>query len=458
METMQNTKNTSLFGALGLSDQLLKAIVDQGYTQPTLVQQEAIPVILAGQDALVGAHTGTGKTAGFTLPILQKLQACKGPRTVRALILTPTRELAAQVGQSVKTYGKYLSLKSAIIYGGVAIYPQIKTLRAGVDILIATPGRLLDHVRQGTIDLSRVEIFVLDEADRMLDMGFIPDIRKVVELMPKNRQSLLFSATFSHDIKVLADHFLTSPKTIEVSRPNTTAEQITQTIHPVDTKRKRALLTFLITSQDWKQVLVFTRTKHCANKLVDQLEEDGIRATAVHGNKSQGARTKALHDFKRGAVRVLVATDVAARGLDINRLSHVVNYELPNIPEDYVHRIGRTGRAGNSGQAISLVSIDENKFLRSIERLLKCDINKVIVPGYEPDPSIRAVPVIDRRGGPGGATKGPRRTFGPNKNRSRDRDRRPGVPSGAGRAGEGRAGEGRSFGGYAKAAVKKSRP
>ena len=328
-------------------------------------------MILAGGDALVGAHTGTGKTAGFTLPILQRLSTWTGPRAVRALILTPTRELAAQVGQSVQTYGKYLSLKSAVIYGGVAIYPQIKSLRAGVDILVATPGRLLDHVRQGTVDLSKVQVFVLDEADRMLDMGFIPDIRKVITLMPKTRQSLLFSATFSHEIKGLADSFLTTPKTIEVSSPNTTAENITQTIHPVDTKRKRALLSHLITSQDWKQVLVFTRTKHCANRLVDQLEEDGIRATAVHGNKSQGARTKALQDFKKGSVRVLVATDVAARGLDITRLPYVVNYELPNIPEDYVHRIGRTGRAGNTGQAISLVSVDENQFLRGIERLLK---------------------------------------------------------------------------------------
>ncbi len=454
---MENTETeTSLFSALGLSAPLLKAIVDQGYSQPTLVQQEAIPVILSGQDALVGAHTGTGKTAGFTLPILQKLSAYRGPRAVRALILTPTRELAAQVGQSVKTYGKYLSLKSAIIYGGVAIYPQIKALRAGVDILVATPGRLLDHVRQGTVDLSKVEVFVLDEADRMLDMGFIPDIRKVITLMPKERQSLLFSATFSHEIKTLADTFLTSPKMIEVSSPNTTGENITQTIHPVDTKRKRALLSFLITSKDWKQVLVFTRTKHCANKLVDQLEEDGIRATAVHGNKSQGARTKALSDFKRGAVRVLVATDVAARGLDITRLPHVVNYELPNVPEDYVHRIGRTGRAGNAGQAISLVSIDENKFLRGIERLLNCDIERVIVPGYEPDPSIRAVPVMDRRGGggagSGGGFKGPRRPFTPGQNR----DHRPGGGGG---------GAGRTFGGgarpnqssYARAPAKKSR-
>lgn len=423
MENIENTEITAniSFSSLGLSAQLLKAIGDQGYDQPTLVQREAIPVILGGKDALVGAHTGTGKTAGFTLPILHKLSAHRGPRTVRALILTPTRELAAQVGQSVKTYGKYLSLKCAIIYGGVAIYPQIKALKAGIDILVATPGRLLDHVRQGTVDLSNVEVFVLDEADRMLDMGFIPDIRKVITLMPKDRQSLLFSATFSKEIKVLADTFLTAPKLIEVSTPNTTAEHITQLIHPVDTKRKRALLSFLITSKDWKQVLVFTRTKHCANKLVDQLEEDGIRATAVHGNKSQGARTKALHDFKRGAVRVLVATDVAARGLDIDRLPYVVNYELPNVPEDYVHRIGRTGRAGNTGAAISLVSIDENKFLRGIERLLKIDIQKVTVPGYEPDPSIKAVPVMDRFSG---GSHGPRRSFGGGSS-GQYRDRRP---------------------------------
>ncbi|MGB5305455.1 MAG: DEAD/DEAH box helicase [Gammaproteobacteria bacterium] len=396
------------FDTLGLSAELLRAVADQGYSEPTPVQSQAIPVILEGRDLLAGAQTGTGKTAGFTLPLLQilstRLQLHQGRRPVRALILTPTRELAAQVEESVKTYGKHLPLTSAVIFGGVKINPQIQKLRRGVDILVATPGRLLDHVSQKTLDLSAVEILVLDEADRMLDMGFIRDIRKIIALMPRQRQNLLFSATYSNDIKKLADTLLDKPALIEVARRNTPTELVSQVIHPVDRERKRELLSFMVGTQNWRQVLVFTRTKHCANRLSSQLEQDGISSTAIHGNKTQGARTRALADFKRGEVRVLVATDIAARGLDIDQLPHVVNYELPNIPEDYVHRIGRTGRAGNEGQAVSLVCVDERKLLVDIERLLKRDLPRVVIPGYEPDPSIRAEPIRQRNnnGRPGG--------------------------------------------------------
>ena len=385
------------FETLGLSAELLRALTEKGYTTPTPVQIQAIPIILAGNDLMAGSQTGTGKTAGFTVPMLQLLMAKhqgRVPRVVRTLILTPTRELAAQVGESVSTYGKYLPLKSTVIFGGVNIKGQINVLRNGVDILVATPGRLLDHVNQGTLDLSHVEILILDEADRMLDMGFINDIRKLLKLLPKKRQNLLFSATFSNEIKTLADSLLNAPKLLEVTRPNTAVELISQVIHPVDSKRKRILLSHLIATNNWQQVLVFTRTKHCANRLSQVLISEGITATAIHGNKSQGARTKALADFKNGAVRVLVATDIAARGLDIDQLPHVINYELPNVPEDYVHRIGRTGRAGNEGQAVSLVCIDEHPFLREIERLLKRDIPRVIIPGFEPDPSIKAEPII----------------------------------------------------------------
>jgi len=388
------------FESLGLLDLLLKAIADHGYTTPTPVQQQAIPMILQGNDLVVGSQTGTGKTASFTLPMLQLLMKKSVERShnaVRALILTPTRELAAQVRESVQTYGKHLPLRSAVVVGGVNINSQIKHLRNGTDILVATPGRLLDLVGQGTVDLSMVEILVLDEADRMLDMGFIHDIRKILALLPKKRQNLLFSATFSDEIKKLADGFLKSPKMIEVTRRNTTTELVTQVVYPVDSKRKRELLSFLITSTNKQQVLVFTRTKHGANRLASQLEHDGISAAAIHGNKSQSARTKALADFKQGAVKVLVATDIAARGLDINQLPFVVNYELPNVPEDYVHRIGRTGRAGNEGCAASLVCIDEHKLLKDIERLLKCDLEKVIVPGYEVDPTIPAQPILNGR-------------------------------------------------------------
>jgi ATP-dependent RNA helicase RhlE len=403
------------FSTLGLSAELLRTVAEKGYTQATPIQIQAIPVILAGKDVLAGAQTGTGKTAGFTLPLLQRLNAVPpsdARRTIRALILTPTRELAAQVEESVRTYGKHLPLKSTVVFGGVGFTPQADALRRGVDILVATPGRLLDHVEQRTLDLSHVEILVLDEADRMLDMGFIRDIRKILALLPKRRQNLLFSATFSDEIKTLADNLLNSPVLIEVARRNTAAELVTQVVHPVDRARKRELLSHLVHSQGWKQVLVFTRTKHGANRLAEQLDKDGISASAIHGNKSQGARTKALADFKKGAVRVLVATDIAARGLDIDQLPHVVNYELPNVPEDYVHRIGRTGRAGKEGEALSLVCVDERDFLKSIERLLKRDIPRVVIAGFEPDPSIKAEPILigrgqQRSGGrPGGRPQG----------------------------------------------------
>ncbi len=384
------------FDTLGLSAELIQAVTEQGYSTPTPIQRDAIPVILEGRDIMGGAQTGTGKTAGFTLPmlhLLSKQTPGKGPRPVRALILTPTRELAAQVGESIETYGKHLPLKSAVIFGGVKINPQIAKLRHGVDILVATPGRLLDHANQKTVDLSKVDMLVLDEADRMLDMGFIHDVRKILARLPKKRQNLLFSATFSNDIKKLADNLLNAPVMIEVARRNTASEQVEQVTHPVDRERKQELLSHLINSQNWQQVLVFTRTKHGANRLAQKLEKDGISAAAIHGNKSQAARTRALSSFKDGSVRILVATDIAARGLDIDQLPHVVNFELPNVPEDYVHRIGRTGRAGHEGEAMSLVCIDEHKLLRDIERLLKRELPKVVVPGYEPNPSIKPEPI-----------------------------------------------------------------
>ncbi|VAW94169.1 ATP-dependent RNA helicase RhlE [hydrothermal vent metagenome] len=386
------------FESLGLMPELIRAVAEKSYNSPTPIQSQAIPMVLEGRDIMGGAQTGTGKTAGFTLPLLQRLALTdkpkpQGKRVIRALILTPTRELAAQVAESVHLYGKYLPLKSTVIFGGVKINQQIQKLRQGVDILIATPGRLLDHVAQRTIDLSKVEILVLDEADRMLDMGFIRDIRKVLAIIPKQKQTLLFSATFSDEIKRLSSDLLKSPALIEVAARNTASERVTQVIHPVDKKRKRELLSFLIGSKNWKQVLVFTRTKHGANRLTEQLITDGITSAAIHGNKSQGARTRALANFKSGKVKVLVATDIAARGLDIDQLPHVVNFELPNVAEDYVHRIGRTGRAGNEGVAMSLVCVDELKLLRDIERLIKRDIPKVVFDDYKPDPSIKAQPI-----------------------------------------------------------------
>jgi ATP-dependent RNA helicase RhlE len=388
------------FDNLGLAAELLRAVSDKGYSEPTPIQRQAIPVILAGRDVLAGAQTGTGKTAGFTLPLLQRLAQKPESgkrRPVRALVLTPTRELAAQVAESVATYGRHLPLQCAQIYGGVSINPQIATLRRGVDILVATPGRLLDLVGQNALDLSRVEILVLDEADRMLDMGFIRDIRKILALLPKQRQNLLFSATFSDDIKQLASGLLTRPAVIEVAQRNTACELVAQVVHPVDRERKRELLSFLIGSQNWRQVLVFTRTKHGANRLAEQLARDGIQTAAIHGNKSQAARTRALADFKRGALRVLTATDIAARGLDIDQLPHVVNFELPHVPEDYVHRIGRTGRAGNAGEAVSLVCVDEHKLLRDIERVVQRRIPQVVVSGYAPDAAIKAEPIFKGR-------------------------------------------------------------
>ena len=389
-----------LFNELGLSAELLRAIDELGYSEATPIQQQAIPLVLKGDDVLACAQTGTGKTAGFMLPLLQRLRELpfdKKRQRPRALILTPTRELAAQIGQSARDYGRHVASKSAIIFGGVSIRPQISTLQRGVDIVVATPGRLLDHVQQRTVDLSDVRILVLDEGDRMLDMGFIRDIRRILKVLPKQRQNLLFSATFSTEIRQLAGSLLNSPIEIQASPRNTAVERVKQIVYPVDRHRKRELLSHRIGSENWRQVLVFMRTKHGANRLAEQLSKDGLGATAIHGNKSQGARTKALAGFKNGEIRVLVATDVAARGLDIERLPHVVNYELPDVPEDYVHRIGRTARAGQEGHAVSLVCVDELRLLHAIESLLSCKIEKEIIPGYEVDPRIKAEPI--RRGG-----------------------------------------------------------
>ena len=387
-----------LFNQLGLSAELLRAVDEQGYKTATPIQQQAIPLILEGRDVLAGAQTGTGKTAGFTLPMLQRLQyGTVNRRRVRALVLTPTRELAAQVADSVRAYGQYLPFRAAVIYGGVSINTQIARLRKGADVVVATPGRLLDHLQQGTIDLSAIECLVLDEADRMLDMGFIRDIRKIIKFLPEKRQNLLFSATFSKEIRRLAAGLLNSPTEISVATNGKPAEGIDQVVYQVDRQRKRELLSHTIGAQNWRQVLVFTRTKHGANRLASQLETDGLKSAAIHGNKSQAARTRALQDFKSGKVRVLVATDVAARGLDIERLPHVVNYELPHVPEDYVHRIGRTARAGHQGHAISLVCVDEHNLLADIEKLLQAKIGKKVIPGYEPDPRIRAEPITRGR-------------------------------------------------------------
>ncbi len=401
------------FDTLGLTPELLRAVANEGYTEPTPVQREAIPLVLEGRDVLAGAQTGTGKTAAFVLPMLQLLHgrrpagasngnpdrrdATRPP--IRALILTPTRELALQVEESVRTYGAARPIRSTTIYGGVGFDPQVRALRAGPEIVVATPGRLLDHLSQRTIDLSRVEILVLDEADRMLDMGFIRDIRKVLAVLPPKRQNLLFSATFSDEIRRLADGFLDRPAFVQVTPRNTATELVTQVVHPVDRERKRELLSYLITSGRIDQALVFTRTKHGANRLALQLEKDGIKATAIHGNKSQPQRVRALADFKAGRYAVLVATEIAARGLDIDALPHVVNFELPMVPEDYVHRIGRTGRAERDGDAVSLVCVDELKLLGEIEKVLGRKIPTEIIEGFEPDPRIRPEPIL--RGGLG---------------------------------------------------------
>jgi ATP-dependent RNA helicase RhlE len=374
------------FTDLQLAPALLKAIADKGYTTPSPIQQQAIPAVLAGRDLMAAAQTGTGKTAGFTLPLLHLL--ADGPKVqpnqARALILTPTRELAAQVAESVAVYGKYLPLKSAVVFGGVKINPQMMALRRGVDILVATPGRLLDLYQQNAVRFTQLEVLVLDEADRMLDMGFINDIKKVLALLPKKRQNLLFSATFSDDIRKLAKGLVNDPLEVSVSPANTTAERVEQLIYPVDKNRKPALLTKLISDNNWQQVLIFTKTKHMANKISMHLDSAGIKAAPIHGNKSQNARTKALADFKAGQIRALVATDIAARGLDIDQLPQVVNYELPNVAEDYVHRIGRTGRAGAAGHAISLVCADEGKDLAGIERLIQTMIPRQIMAGFAP--------------------------------------------------------------------------
>ncbi|MGZ5269462.1 MAG: DEAD/DEAH box helicase [Ramlibacter sp.] len=404
------------FDELKLAPAILKAVHEQGYETPTPIQAQAIPVVLEGHDLLGGAQTGTGKTAAFTLPMLHKLINGRsktnkfGKDGIAALVLTPTRELAAQVEESIRTYGKYLQLTSTVIFGGVGMNPQIDRMKKGVDILVATPGRLLDLQQQGFMDLSTVEILVLDEADRMLDMGFLPDVKKILALMPKEKQSLLFSATFSDEIRDLANSLLRDPRSIQVTPRNTTVQRITQVVHPVGRGKKKQLLAHIIQEHDWSQVLVFTRTKFGANNVAEFLNKNGVTAMALHGNKSQGARTQALSGFKSGEIRALVATDIAARGIDIDDLPHVVNYEIPNVPEDYVHRIGRTGRAGREGQAVSLVCLDEEGFMQEIERFTKQQIPVQPVEGFGPEPGERAEPIaMGRQTLWGGAGKPPSR-------------------------------------------------
>ncbi|PHS04066.1 MAG: ATP-dependent RNA helicase RhlE [Kordia sp.] len=429
------------FESLGLSVALVKAVEKKGYTEPSPIQEKAIPLILEGKDVLASAQTGTGKTAGFTLPMLHRLAAENKwkRRPIRALVLTPTRELAAQVYENVREYSEYLDIESMVIFGGVNQKPQIRTLRSGVDVLVATPGRLLDLHSQGALSLGKVEFLVLDEADRMLDMGFLRDIKKVLELVPKERQTLLFSATFSREIKSFASSILRNPVSVEATPENTTAEKVDQKVYRVDKGKKTELVIKLINDGHWKQVLVFTRTKHGANKLTEKMGKAGISAAAIHGNKSQNARTKALDGFKKNKVRVLVATDIAARGLDIPLLPHVINFELPNIPEDYVHRIGRTGRAGASGEAISLVCGEEREYLKSIEKLLGERMATTSIDGYEPSKEdMESQPIkgkAQKKGSGGGnrggkSSRGHRGTGGINSggggsNRNKNKNRRP---------------------------------
>jgi ATP-dependent RNA helicase RhlE len=404
------------FEELNLAPAILQAVQEQGYDTPTPVQAQAIPIVLAGQDLLAGAQTGTGKTAAFMLPILHKLSLAEagrnkfGGKAIRALVLTPTRELAAQIQESAKDYGKYLSLQSTVVFGGVGMKPQVDRVKRGVDVLVATPGRLLDLQGQGLLDLSSIEILVLDEADRMLDMGFIHDVKKILALVPKDKQSLLFSATFSDEIRDLAATLLKNPQSIQVTPSNTTVQRISQVIHPVGRGKKKEVLVHIINLHNWSQVLVFTRTKFGANNVADYLTKNGIKSMALHGNKSQTARTQALAEFKSGDIRVLVATDIAARGIDIEDLPHVVNYEIPNVSEDYVHRIGRTGRAGASGEAVSLVCLDEEGFMMEIERFTKQEIPVQILEGFGPEPGERPEPIaMGRQTLWGGAGRPPSR-------------------------------------------------
>ncbi len=451
------------FEDLNLAPAIVKAVREQGYESPTAIQAQAIPVVLAGHDLLGGAQTGTGKTAAFVLPMLHKLSMARsaqnkfGGTGIRALVLTPTRELAAQVEESVKTYGKFLQLSSTVIFGGVGMNPQISRVKSGIDILVATPGRLLDLLQQGVLDLGQVQILVLDEADRMLDMGFIHDVKKVLAVLPKDKQSLLFSATFSDEIRDLAATLLKSPQSVQVTPRNTTVQRITQTVHPVGRGKKKALLAHIINEHNWSQVLVFTRTKFGANNVADFLTKNGIHAMALHGNKSQAARTQALAGFKSGDIRALVATDIAARGIDIDDLPHVVNYDIPNVSEDYVHRIGRTGRAGADGAAVSLVSLDEEGFMQDIERFTKQNVEVYVVEGFGPEPGEKAEPIaMGRQTIWGGAGKPPSRDVmmaaakaARSEMMQRVRDNRAGSGSGgsAGRGGNNGGGGGGGGGG-----------
>jgi len=442
------------FDDLKLAPAILKAVRESGYETPTPVQAQAIPVVLDGHDLLAGAQTGTGKTAAFMLPLLHKLAMSRsatnkfGGCGIRALVLTPTRELAAQVEESAREYGKYLQLQSTVIFGGVGMNPQVSRLKKGVDILVATPGRLLDLQGQGFLDLSAVQVLVLDEADRMLDMGFIHDVKKILALMPREKQSLLFSATFSDEIRDLANGLLKNPQSIQVTPRNTTVQRITQVVHPVGRGKKKALLAHIINEHNWSQVLVFTRTKFGANNVAEFLTKNGIQSMALHGNKSQGARTQALAGFKSGDIRALVATDIAARGIDIDDLPHVVNYEIPNVPEDYVHRIGRTGRAGASGEAVSLVCLDEEGFMQEIERFTRQQIAAQVIDGFGPEPGERAEPIaMGRQTIWGGAGKPPSRDVMAAAAKAARQEMMQRIRDNKGAQGEGRGGEGRNGGG-----------